>query len=127
MVDKAFPVDFLAERGQDGLRGRWAATGRGSGQQPTRHRLAGRVEGAPDDAPLAHLVLHLLPVQQLTVGSVRQVWAAAAKHAQEAAFEATFAKPPHCTDNAVMIAGIGDALLSAGRTDDLRLDVAARA
>ena len=27
MVDKAFPVDFLAERGQDGLRGRWAATG----------------------------------------------------------------------------------------------------
>ena len=42
MVDKAFPVDFLAERGQDGLRGRWAATGRGSGQQPTRHRLAGR-------------------------------------------------------------------------------------
>ena len=50
-----------------------------------------------------------------------------AKHAQEAAFEATFAKPAHCTDNAVMIAGIGDALLSAGRTDDLRLDVAARA
>ena len=28
MVDKAFPVDFPAERGQDGLRGRWAATGR---------------------------------------------------------------------------------------------------
>ena len=27
-MDKAFPVDFPAERGQDGLRGRWAATGR---------------------------------------------------------------------------------------------------
>ena len=50
VVDKAFPVDFPAERGQDGLRGSWAATGRGSGRQPTRHRLAGRVEGALDEA-----------------------------------------------------------------------------
>ena len=50
VVDKAFVVDFPAERGQDGLRGGWAATGRRSGRQPTRHRLAGRVEGAPDAA-----------------------------------------------------------------------------
>ena len=49
-MDKAFPVDFPAERGQDGLRGGWAATRRGSGRQPTRHRLAGRVEGALDVA-----------------------------------------------------------------------------
>ena len=49
-MDKAFPVDFPAERGQDGLRGSWAATGRRSGRQPTRHRLAGRVEGALDVA-----------------------------------------------------------------------------
>ena len=55
VVDKAFAVDFPAERGQDGLRGGWAATGRRSGRQPTRHHLAApprwTAGTARDDAP----------------------------------------------------------------------------
>jgi len=39
--------------------------------------------------------------------------------------EAAFAEPEHCTDNAVMVAGLGHALLEAGQVVDLRADVAA--
>ena len=39
--------------------------------------------------------------------------------------EAVFARPEHCTDNAVMIAGLGHARLQAGETADLLLDVMA--
>ncbi len=47
-------------------------------------------------------------------------------HGEKHGFEATFAKPEHCTDNAVMIAGLGYARLAAGCQADLLLDVAAR-
>ncbi len=40
--------------------------------------------------------------------------------------EVAFARPEHCTDNAVMVAGLGHALLEAGRVDDLLLDARAR-
>jgi tRNA N6-adenosine threonylcarbamoyltransferase len=43
-----------------------------------------------------------------------------------AGVQATFADPEHCTDNAVMIAGLGHAKLAAGLQSDLHLDVAAR-
>ena len=39
--------------------------------------------------------------------------------------QAVFAAPEHCTDNAVMIAGLGHALFEVGETVDLRADVAA--
>ena len=48
-----------------------------------------------------------------------------ATEAQKAGFEATFAPPAYCTDNAVMIAGLGGERLRHGKIDDLELDVAA--
>lgn len=48
-----------------------------------------------------------------------------ARAAAKAGVEATFARPEHCTDNAVMIAGLGHARLQAGQTADLLVDVAA--
>ncbi len=39
--------------------------------------------------------------------------------------QAVFAAPEHCTDNAVMIAGLGNALFEGGKTVDLKADVAA--
>lgn len=47
--------------------------------------------------------------------------------AQKAGLEAVFAPPAYCTDNAVMIAGLGYELLQRGQIDDLNLDVFARA
>lgn len=37
--------------------------------------------------------------------------------------QAEFARPEHCTDNAVMVAGLGHALWQAGHRADLQLDV----
>lgn len=48
-----------------------------------------------------------------------------AEEAAKKGVEATFARPEHCTDNAVMIAGLGDARWQAGETADLLVDVAA--
>jgi len=48
-----------------------------------------------------------------------------AEKAGKARVEAIFARPEHCTDNAVMIAGLGHARLQAGECADLLLDVAA--
>lgn len=48
-----------------------------------------------------------------------------AEKAQKARVQAIFARPEHCTDNAVMIAGLGHARLLAGESADLLLDVAA--
>ena len=45
--------------------------------------------------------------------------------AEKQGVEAIFARPEHCTDNAVMIAGLGHARLQQGETADLLLDVAA--
>jgi len=47
--------------------------------------------------------------------------------ANKAGIEAVFAPPAYCTDNAVMIAGLGYELLQRGQTSDLNLDVYARA
>ena len=47
-------------------------------------------------------------------------------HAQAKGCEAIFAQPEHCTDNAVMVAGLGHAHFVAGNFADLNLDVAAR-
>jgi N6-L-threonylcarbamoyladenine synthase len=47
--------------------------------------------------------------------------------AARAGCEASFAPPAYCTDNAVMIAGLGHARLEAGLAADLAVDVAARA
>jgi tRNA A37 threonylcarbamoyltransferase TsaD len=44
--------------------------------------------------------------------------------AAAAGIEAVFPSPAYCTDNAVMIAGLGFELLRAGRADDLSLDAA---
>ncbi len=46
--------------------------------------------------------------------------------ATAAGVEVHFAAPEYCTDNAVMVAGLGHALLEAGRTAPLNVDVAAR-
>lgn len=46
--------------------------------------------------------------------------------AEEAGVQVHFAAPEHCTDNAVMVAGLGHALLEAGRIAPLTADVAAR-
>ena len=48
------------------------------------------------------------------------------RRAAEEGSEATFPSPPFCTDNAVMIAGLGARLLEAGRTADWTLDARAR-
>ena len=48
------------------------------------------------------------------------------EHAAAAGCEATFAAPAYCTDNAVMIAGLGHARLAAGLAADLGVDVMAR-
>lgn len=48
-----------------------------------------------------------------------------AKEAQKAGFTAVFAPPAYCTDNAVMIAGLGGEKLRHGMVADLSLDVAA--
>jgi N6-L-threonylcarbamoyladenine synthase len=48
-----------------------------------------------------------------------------AEKAAKARVEAIFARAEHCTDNAVMIAGLGHARLQAGQCADLLLDVAA--
>lgn len=50
-----------------------------------------------------------------------------AKEAKKAGVEATFAPPAYCTDNAVMIAGLGYELLQRGETASLDLEVFARA
>jgi N6-L-threonylcarbamoyladenine synthase len=47
--------------------------------------------------------------------------------ARRAGLEACFAPPAFCTDNAVMVAGLGDALFGAGRFAALDEDVLARA
>jgi tRNA A37 threonylcarbamoyltransferase TsaD len=41
--------------------------------------------------------------------------------------QATFAPPAYCTDNAVMIAGLGYELFAADKADSLNLDVFAQA
>jgi len=46
-----------------------------------------------------------------------------ASRAAQAGVVAQFARPEHCTDNAVMIAGLGHAQLLAGHQADLQLDV----
>ena len=48
------------------------------------------------------------------------------EHADREGLEVHFAPPAFCTDNAVMIAGLGHAHLEAGRVADLAADVAAR-
>lgn len=48
------------------------------------------------------------------------------RHAREAGLEAHFPAPAFCTDNAVMIAGLGWPLLKAGRTAGLDLDASPR-
>lgn len=48
-----------------------------------------------------------------------------AEQAQKVGVRAHFAAPAYCTDNAVMIAGLGHARLQAGEFDDLTMDVAA--
>ncbi len=53
---------------------------------------------------------------------LRQVMA---EEANKAGFQAHFAPAEYCTDNAVMIAGLGRAMFLHGQSDDLNLDVAA--
>jgi len=48
------------------------------------------------------------------------------EHAEREGIEANFARPEHCTDNAVMVAGLGHARYLAGQCASLDLDVAAR-
>lgn len=55
----------------------------------------------------------------------RRLRAVMQEEAQAGGFEATFAPPAYCTDNAVMIAGLGGERLRRGQRDDLHLDVAA--
>ncbi len=57
----------------------------------------------------------------------RRLRALLAEQAERAGCEVHFAEPAHCTDNAVMVAGLGHALLAAGRIAPLDADVAARA
>ncbi|MBL8859270.1 MAG: tRNA (adenosine(37)-N6)-threonylcarbamoyltransferase complex transferase subunit TsaD [Planctomycetes bacterium] len=49
-----------------------------------------------------------------------------ALRADEVGVRALFPSPAYCTDNAVMIAGLGYEALAAGRTADLTLDAASR-
>jgi N6-L-threonylcarbamoyladenine synthase len=49
-----------------------------------------------------------------------------AHHARQHDVLATFAPPEFCTDNAVMVAGLGHAKLLQGQSASLDLDVAAR-
>ncbi|MBL7009423.1 MAG: tRNA (adenosine(37)-N6)-threonylcarbamoyltransferase complex transferase subunit TsaD [Planctomycetes bacterium] len=60
------------------------------------------------------------------VGRNRRLRARLGERAAEAGVEVAFAKPEHCTDNAVMIAGLGGARFAAGCRAGLDLDVAAR-
>ena len=56
----------------------------------------------------------------------RRLRSALQHHAEHAGVQVAFAAPEHCTDNAVMVAGIGHALLGAGRAVALTEEVAAR-
>ena len=49
-----------------------------------------------------------------------------AARAEREGLRACFPSPAYCTDNAVMIAGLGHELLVAGRTADLALDASSR-
>jgi N6-L-threonylcarbamoyladenine synthase len=60
------------------------------------------------------------------VGRNRRLRARLAERAEKAGVAVAFAKPEHCTDNAVMIAGLGGARFAAGLRAGLDLDVAAR-
>jgi N6-L-threonylcarbamoyladenine synthase len=71
--------------------------------------------------------MHAIP-RVLIGGGVacnRRLRSMMAEKAKKARVEAIFARPEHCTDNAVMIAGLGHARLQAGECADLLLDVAA--
>jgi len=57
----------------------------------------------------------------------RRLRALLGEQAARAGMEARFAPPAYCTDNAVMIAGLGHALLAGGRLAPLDADVLARA
>ncbi len=57
----------------------------------------------------------------------RRLRALLGEQAARAGMEARFAPPAYCTDNAVMIAGLGHALLAGGRLAALDEDVLARA
>ncbi len=70
-------------------------------------------------------------IQQILIGGgvacntrLRQVMN---KLCAEQNIDATFAPPAYCTDNAVMIAGLGYELFAAGKADSLNLDVFAQA
>ena len=54
---------------------------------------------------------------------LREVMAAAA---ERAGLRCLFPSPAYCTDNAVMIAGLGQHLLAADRLSDLYADASAR-
>ncbi|RMH01723.1 MAG: tRNA (adenosine(37)-N6)-threonylcarbamoyltransferase complex transferase subunit TsaD [Planctomycetota bacterium] len=60
------------------------------------------------------------------VGRNRRLRARLGERAAAAGVEVAFARPEHCTDNAVMVAGLGCARFEAGLLADLDLDVAAR-
>ncbi len=60
------------------------------------------------------------------VGRNKRLRARLRERAEKAGVEVAFAKPEHCTDNAVMIAGLGCARYAAGHRASLDLDVAAR-
>ncbi len=60
------------------------------------------------------------------VGRNKRLRARLGERAAAAGVEVAFAKPEHCTDNAVMIAGLGGARFAAGHRAALDLDVAAR-
>jgi len=49
-----------------------------------------------------------------------------ATRAEREGMRAVFPSPAYCTDNAVMIAGLGHHLLAAGRTATLDLDASPR-
>jgi N6-L-threonylcarbamoyladenine synthase len=49
-----------------------------------------------------------------------------AARAEREGMRSLFPSPAYCTDNAVMIAGLGHELLAAGRTGDLALDASSR-
>ncbi len=57
----------------------------------------------------------------------RRLRSVLAELAEQAGLEAHFAPPAYCTDNAVMIAGLGHALHAAGRHSPLDVEVCARA